>query len=1059
MVNQDLRVTYTIRQTPAWENPDTPAAELDPVTIDVTDDLLEDTLDKIDMKIESEEGMHTFEADAISLRLMNHDENKYMIVDEHALQRGEAGAARYPIRGSYIDSYGGRSQHGWRAEIFNIFLRNELIFTGFCFSDQTPITYDDENLVVSFTIYSPTYLFKLFKVGRPSYSGIIGMPDQVAKRHRYFIEENRKLTEAELEDFLDKGSEQAPSMRVMYFIDQDTYDQLEDEYQIMWDKMYPFSSYGDPASPFASEESNPRYEEMTIPDPYQQDGLNENCYRRMSISGAPEPAPVLGNPDEELTDKYEDYNGNFDDWSGLDPATPDCWNVGLSGYDAINNPIIQEVGSGETWGGTGNGSVCFRLNAGDSTFLKNTDAPGLLQKTNWARRHRLVLHISDHSGNDDLFVKISQYDGSDPFPMSSTYRVSDIVGSDYVIEFLPTTSWAYICFENQGATTAYATIDYMELYQLQTEQGILAYAMAQFNIWCPFYTASLATIDDDLTPPSGEVFGKLDIADRVFDRIHIFSVQADPGVDRQRYFIAVFYHDIPEVDSETGERDYEELTENLDAWYKKVMLYEITNLVDVVEVLDSPVPFAAFPPMVWQHYSVNLGIWVDPDIEDYPPVVRIYYRDPQESPEGSDLAWLSENASAGVAVRDGKISIWRMYREQYARKEIHAIVDLDTGLELKEWEIGDGGYHRVGWEYKGVMRGWPYQLPGAVFVLARHVIQFVYLDLSAPSLIPIARQREIDTVYEDIPGEISYVTEGGEGINIESSNPSPGWRFGMSYDADPNMIEDKDMFEQRIDEDDFNPGLILDYYNRAIFATALTNEEDEINRNMVLDTEPPDDPISDTDNYDSSQWYHPFRIYTPELPIDSIYFHGDLSFLDLSLNYRDVNLDKVIVDLAKITNSIFYVRAAGEGLGNLHFAKRRYGAQQITLTDDQLLSMKRKVVTRTSEEVPSVSTGIISNSFYNDALAAFYGEMFYTNRYDEYELEIDIRKLNTIRPLDRVILSNELDVGIVVSAEIMGDVVVVKTMYFPDTDEEEQLGISTDPDKRVLAARVKGMSA
>ena len=105
-------------------------------------------------------------------------------------------------------------------------------FMGFIFASDNPITCDSALDVISFTVYDPMYLLKLFKLSKhaPSY---LGSTNAIRYRERYI---------REIDVLAQDGSVVRNS--VLHIMDKAVYDAIPQEEQVRWEKVFLFDTFG-----------------------------------------------------------------------------------------------------------------------------------------------------------------------------------------------------------------------------------------------------------------------------------------------------------------------------------------------------------------------------------------------------------------------------------------------------------------------------------------------------------------------------------------------------------------------------------------------------------------------------------------------------------------------------------------------------------------------------------------------------------------------------------------------------------------------------------------------
>lgn len=204
--------------------------------IDITEDIIDGNYPEFSRYM-TEDTLFAIEAGEITLRLRN-NQNKYA---------SQYSTPTYPIKGCQINDQGRHAQN-WRMERVTIREEGSLRYLGYIFTDQSPITYNPDDDTVSFSIYDPTYLLKLYKLSKAAhtYSGA----DAVKYRERFVLDVP-----------LSNDPENAESKQnVLHVLDKTGFDALPREEQIRWEKVYLFDTYGG----LAREHSNGSYEAIDV---------------------------------------------------------------------------------------------------------------------------------------------------------------------------------------------------------------------------------------------------------------------------------------------------------------------------------------------------------------------------------------------------------------------------------------------------------------------------------------------------------------------------------------------------------------------------------------------------------------------------------------------------------------------------------------------------------------------------------------------------------------------------------------------------------------------------
>ena len=193
----------------------------DPLYVDITADVIGDSAEDFSKSLIDVE-LFKIDANDLTLELLNHN-HKYF---------SPRGSALYEIKGSSISDEG-RYAFNWRMEKVTVYNDlGKIRFMGFIFASDNPITCDSALDVISFTVYDPMYLLKLFKLSKhaPSY---LGSTNAIRYRERYI---------REIDVLAQDGSVVRNS--VLHIMDKAVYDAIPQEEQVRWEKVFLYDTFG-----------------------------------------------------------------------------------------------------------------------------------------------------------------------------------------------------------------------------------------------------------------------------------------------------------------------------------------------------------------------------------------------------------------------------------------------------------------------------------------------------------------------------------------------------------------------------------------------------------------------------------------------------------------------------------------------------------------------------------------------------------------------------------------------------------------------------------------------
>lgn len=148
---------------------------------------------------------------------------------------------------------------------------------------------------------------------------------------------------------------------------------------------------------------------------------------------------------------------------------------------------------------------------------------------------------------------------------------------------------------------------------------------------------------------------------------------------------------------------------------------------------------------------------------------------------------------------------------------------------------------------------------------------------------------------------------------------------------------------------------------------------------------------------------------TYELVNGVLFVLGELAISSLQFRFDDANAYRVMSELAKLTNSIFFT----DNDKQIHLVRRDYYADSHSIIEDTILGLTLTIHDYWGEPLPEISSSIVRNEDYLKALADFYEEN-YLNKVDEVWT---IRCLATtencqVQLLDKIsFVSGEIEAG------------------------------------------------
>jgi len=191
-------------------------------------------------------------------------------------------------------------------------------------------------------------------------------------------------------------------------------------------------------------------------------------------------------------------------------------------------------------------------------------------------------------------------------------------------------------------------------------------------------------------------------------------------------------------------------------------------------------------------------------------------------------------------------------------------------------------------------------------------------------------------------------------------------------------------------------------------------------------------PSSLTDSNNVPGWPDADRRYYAAEPLGTeLYYVGPVQMNNLALDYRNVHFGQLLLDFAKLTNGIFDVNRGIGNSFNLIFGSRQYSINTLTISPDKIVSHDQRRFNLKVEDLPEVSTGIISNESFNRALSTFYSDYF-PRTVVEHEIEVvrgkELEDINY--DLYWELLINKLSYGHIQKYEINRMTVVFTTRQF-----------------------------
>lgn len=137
-----------------------------------------------------------------------------------------------------------------------------------------------------------------------------------------------------------------------------------------------------------------------------------------------------------------------------------------------------------------------------------------------------------------------------------------------------------------------------------------------------------------------------------------------------------------------------------------------------------------------------------------------------------------------------------------------------------------------------------------------------------------------------------------------------------------------------------------------------------------------------------------------------------------TVQVEDVTAADFLLEICKLTNSVFYVGVDNNDVKTIYVVDRFYSSQTVDLRGGQygILSRRQIIDSHIGEDAPKISSAIISNDAFNKAISAFYEDEYFPNEEEVWELTlIENSYSSALKLLDGIIIDEVTGTPLVIS--------------------------------------------